>query len=543
MTDTAAELGRFLAQLADHHPDEKAVFAMRLAETGLDALARGRASVPVVAVIGPTQTGKSTVVNVLAGGQYVETSPLAAFTRQASALAVNVGTAECFLSREREIEPIIVKSDCPACVIWDTPDFDSNASAAYRQEVGRVCALADLIVVVVSKEKYADRSVWEVLETIAPLGTPVVICLNKCEGRSETEVLVPIIRRRLEQESVTSSGTPVMTLPLVPDGDLASLLQEPDAKTFRHEVFDGLERLSRSERKSALQRFINANWDEWTAPVERELECVAEWEALLASHTKSFMRRYRSEYIDHTRHHDIAQKAILGLLELLEIPALAGPLARTRRALTWPFRKLTGVFGNPGDPGKQKDQELEVLDSAFRHCMLSLRSEVSNRTHPWWRTLARELKASEVELSGDFHRAIEQYRQAFQPRIERLSEELYEQLKQSPMTLNALRAARVSADAGGIVLAIKTGTLGLYDALFAPAVISLTSYVTESAVGQYMKVVIGNLKREQAHQVDVIVRESVDRPLRELRLHGPGLFGVSRRELEDAARRIEELHQ
>lgn len=214
-------------------------------------------------------------------------------------------------------------------------------------------------------------------------------------------------------------------------------------------------------------------------------------------------------------------------------------MSRARRALTWPFRKLTGAFAKT--PDRDRDQELEVLEAAIDHYLLSLHSEALSRRGPWWRAAAGELAAREPALRREFQASVDQYRTAFQPRIDQLSRELYEQLERHPLTLNALRAARVSADAGGIVLAIKTGTLGLYDALFAPAVISLTSYVTESAVGQYLRAVIGRLKREQVEQVAAIIGDSVERPLRVLQPRGHGLLGVSQSELDSARQQMEAL--
>ena len=69
---------------------------------------------------------------------------------------------------------------------WDTPDFDSIDSVDYREGVVRTIALADIVVMVVSKEKYADQSVWEMMSTIEPFHQPTLICVNKLvEGTAE----------------------------------------------------------------------------------------------------------------------------------------------------------------------------------------------------------------------------------------------------------------------------------------------------------------------------------------------------------------------
>lgn len=535
----------FLARLAGVHADADTVFSLRLAETGLRALRRPLSPVPAVAVIGPTQTGKSTVVNVLAGGHWVETSPLAAHTQQASVLAVNIDPDPDWPAGLHAaglpVEPRPVVNAGPSCLIWDTPDFDSNAAAVYRQQVARVCALADLLVVVVSGEKYADQSVWRVLESAAPLATPTILCLNKCEDGPDTGVLREAIKRRLTDNPVVSADIPVVTLPILPAGDFDAAFTLQDVRSFRRRVFESLEARPVPDRQAGLARLMRANWPTWVEPLEQELACRREWSQLLSDQTRSFLARYRSEYIDHSKHHDVAQKAILGLLELLEIPALAGPVSRTRRALTWPFRRLAGAVRRSDEISR--DKETEVLDAAIDHYLLSLRGETATRRHPWWRALEAELSRSAPTVKRDFRGSVDQYRRAFQPRIDDLSNQLYEQLKRSPATLNTLRATRIGADAGGIVFAFQTGTLGLYDAIFAPAVISLTSYLTESVVGQYLRSVIGGLKREQYQQVSTIIHEEVEQPLSSLQPRGPGLFGITDSELARARRSLEALEQ
>ena len=75
------------------------------------------------------------------------------------------------------------KSEHPLsnCIIWDTPDFDSIKARDYYDSVLKTVAFADIIVLVVSKDKYADQSVWETMALLEPLGKATVICLNKIE--------------------------------------------------------------------------------------------------------------------------------------------------------------------------------------------------------------------------------------------------------------------------------------------------------------------------------------------------------------------------
>ncbi|MCB1757589.1 MAG: GTP-binding protein, partial [Gammaproteobacteria bacterium] len=60
---------------------------------------------------------------------------------------------------------------------------------------------------------------------------------------------------------------------------------------------------------------------------------------------------------------------------------------------------------------------------------------------------------------------------------------------------------RVTADAAAVGLALKTGGIGLNDFLLAPAMLSVTSMLTESALGRYIDRVKAKLRIEQLDAV------------------------------------------
>jgi predicted GTPase len=171
-----------------------------------------------IAILGPTQAGKSSVVNWLLGGNLAEVSPLAGYTVHPQGFAQIADTGRldelsgyfrCYLRTHRG-ELNHGQLDCYSldtltsdestgllqdCVVWDTPDFDSVHADEYRDAVLRVAALADIIVLVVSKDKYADLSVWEFMSLLAPLTQPTLIVLNKTDAES-AERLPPSLREK-----------------------------------------------------------------------------------------------------------------------------------------------------------------------------------------------------------------------------------------------------------------------------------------------------------------------------------------------------------
>jgi GTPase SAR1 family protein len=163
-----------------------------------------------MAVVGPTQAGKSSLVNVLLNSNVAGVSPLAGYTVHPQGFCNGIGIADCeglqrYFGRFQQLqqtqltkdrhdsysltENTTVSSFLPHGVLWDTPDFDSIDSATYREGVIRAIALADMVILVVSKEKYADQSVWDFMGALEELHQPTVICLNKLVEGSEAIII------------------------------------------------------------------------------------------------------------------------------------------------------------------------------------------------------------------------------------------------------------------------------------------------------------------------------------------------------------------
>lgn len=476
-----------------------------------------------IAVIGPTQVGKSSVVNLLLNGNLAGVSPLAGFTVHPQGFCHGLKTIDCaglqhYFGRFQALQPAALsrhRFDCyaltdspqissllPACVLWDTPDFDSIDAADYREGVIRTLALADIVILVVSKEKYADQAVWEVMQTIEPFGQPTLICLNKlAEG---TENLVQDSLRQKWQHSRRDAMPPVVAMGF----------QKPPALPIwpvsaQRALIDLCKQVEPKKHPLKQQHFLGRHWPQWLAPLQAEHRAERQWQTLVDQCLTDAQAAYRRDYLDHPHHYHTFQAALLNLLQLLEIPGLAKVLSKTRRAMTWPVRKLMAL--GQGRAAADPAQEVSVLNQIGEHVMIQLADRLLEKTETetghggWWRDSAVVLRQQRQSVLQAYRQAVQEYHQGFGQDIEAAAQRLYVKLQEQPLILNSLRATRISTDAGAMLLAIQAGGIGVHDLLITPMMLSVTSLLTESAIGSYMHRVEAELKQHQLQTVSAVL--------------------------------------
>jgi len=499
-------------------------------------------------VVGPTQVGKSTIVNLLLQTEFAVTSPLAGFTRALHGFAVNTtdrqlaAVEEFFTSTDAQsyslqtIEDLRGELSSAGYVVWDTPDFDSHTSRDYRNLIARVIALSDVVVLVVSKEKYADATVWQILDLFYPLGRTLLICLNKASR--DVARLRQALQTRLEKSRNDTTYVPICDLPYVEDANFSRLQADPHTLLLRDTLKDLLHPIDGTVRREGIKHYLKAHWERWLQPVRLEHDAFAKWRRIVETSVEEAINTYQHQYLEHSQHYSTFNKTMVQLLELLEIPAIAKPLMTTRRILTWPFRKLLAYAVAP--EASRVDVELDVLREIFDHLLLSLRRNLVEKAVEegqqgiWWRAITVLLNKRTNEIQQAFLSATRDYQRAFETEIGMAARSLHQQLEQRPATLNSLRAARVTADAAGVALVFKTGGIGVNELVLTPAMLSLTSFLAESAVGKYMDSVKEELRTSQRAHVKKLIEQlcniALIIPAEELQ--APGLFSIARDELE-----------
>ena len=523
-----------------------------------------------IAVIGPTQAGKSSVSNLLLGSKDAGVSPLAGFTVHPQAFCYGVEDKEyswlkayfkgfqqvtqseltrnqyqCYSLTELDHNS---SSPLPPAILWDTPDFDSIDAGGYQEGVLRTFALADIIVLVVSKEKYADQSVWDAMTLLAPLNQPTLIVVNKLVENS-TAVILQSLQEKWRQAR-NDSFPEVIPLLYQSGGKLDEWPSDEFNRGVR--LFKAAQKKSNRRKHSDYEhQLLNSHWKAWIEPVIAEHVVIKEWSRLLDECSKEALENYHRDFLNHPQHYETFQIALAKLLRLLEIPGLAGMLVTTRKILTWPVRQVAKLSGMGRTHEKLSDtsHEVELLNQISEHVLISVADKILDKIdqHPdqsqWWKELNSLLRKQRESILHSFQSSVKTYHAGFQEEIENIAHRLYYKLQEQPITLNSLRATRVTTDAAAVALALHTGGIGLHDLLITPAMLSITSLLAESALGGYMATVEAELKQKQSETVkQQLFNQSLKDRLSELpdMMALSGRFNISKEELHRAEQQLKE---
>ncbi len=513
-----------------------------------------------IAVIGPTQAGKSTLVNLLLSSKLAGVSPLAGYTVHPQGFANNVeegvwSPIQHYFGRFQQLPQLQLKAsryDCysinaevahsdilPPCLLWDTPDFDSIDADDYQEGVIRTIALADVIILVVSKEKYADQSVWDMLAKIAAFKQPMLIFVNKLSEGSEQLILSSLQEKWLQiREDVLPEVIPLFYNKQAGQPQLPASLGHVLKKLSKQ--------VAHNKHARYRQNLLQQSWNAWIQPVAEELQAETGWQQLIEDTLQQAIVEYRRDYLDHPHHYQTFQNALVELLNLLELPGFSKVLGKTRRVMTWPMRKMFQL-GKKHTVGNT--QECSLLKQIGEHVVIQIadavweKSEQDLAGREWWKDAGTVLRQHKQEVLQNYAEAVDEYHENFKQDVEATAHKLYHQLERQPILLNTLRATRATTDATALALAIKTGGVGLHDLVITPAMLSVTSLLAESAVGSYMHKLESELKQ---HQQETVMQQLFEQQLRHSlqqvlgRMPTTKRFNISQQQLDDAQQALKE---
>ncbi len=476
-----------------------------------------------IAMIGATQVGKSSLVNLFSNSTLAGVSALAGYTIHVQGFCqqIELKTIEKagYLHRffenfqavtidslsKQEFKQFSLSQNVthspylPPCILWDTPDFDAIDSHTYREGLLNVIALADVIVLVLSKEKYADQTVWDMMRLLEPLQQPTLICLNKISVDIE-ELLKKSLREKW-QSARKDTFPELLTFFYQSSMQIETdFLLNNQNNAVLHKLS---QKVKREKNTKLTQQFLQSHWQSWLKPIYAEHRLLEQWQGLVQESITKSLCDYEKNYLNHPHHYETFQHALANLLLLLEIPILGNVIAGARAVLLMPIKKMLQLRKTKSI---QNSYEMLTLHNLADELLTQITYELLNQAGDW-QLFIQNLHQQRDELLSNFQNACNHYQTDFQENIQQTAQRLYQKLEQQPVILNSLRATRATGDAIALAATVYAGGIGLHDLIIAPVMLTLTSLLAESAMGGYLRKEEQKLKQQQLETVKILLHQ------------------------------------
>lgn len=217
LRELAATLAHRAATAPSHERGAQADRLRRHVEEYLAPRATDLTAPLVIAILGSTGSGKSSIFNALAGERLSPSGVLRPTTRRAVALAhPDDGAGRMATMLEREALDLRTKATARRSIILvDSPDFDS-VEASNRALSTQLLEIADLLVFVTTATRYADQVPWDVLGRAQERGIPLLTVINRLPPDPDDAAAIIAHYRRLLGRSGISKLAALDELELVP---------------------------------------------------------------------------------------------------------------------------------------------------------------------------------------------------------------------------------------------------------------------------------------------------------------------------------------
>jgi hypothetical protein len=437
-----------------------------------------------------------------------------------------------------------------AAVFWDIPDFSTEEATIYMPAVLDTIALADLLVMTVTKENYADHRGQLLRGLVCSSGVPLRVVANKLEDGSRLLADIQLKLADTADPTCRVEADHLHPLPHVKDageiGRLQLLLADRESAALRRAVAADAARgtaLKKRALRGAIQ-FLDRRLDDLLAPLEAEVSVTEYWHSIVERTTrKEFYDRYRRDYLEGEKYVDFNQ-TLVKLLDLLEVPGI-GPIisaiSKGLRAVSAAIvgsavSVLRGFFRARPTP-ETRAPESDIVVACFEHWFETLKNEAQVQAdrgqHAAWGRIALQMGSHNFLM--DFAKSLGAAYIAYRERMDEITDQraraLYEIIRGNPKLLHSLRGLKLALDAGTTTLIVASHGLNWTDAVIAPLVIPLQRLLLEYGVEKYLDVQKARLKDDQFAAFTEMIEANMVTPVRRL-----FVGAVSPEEMEAARR-------
>jgi len=241
----------------------------------------------VVAIVGPSGVGKSTLLNSIAGAPVAPTGVIRPTTRHAlvwaDALAADEYWAE-FSARAiahlgDHVDSVMADSHLTQhLTLIDTPPLEPHSGF---DVCAQAVALADLCIFVTSPTRYADGLAWDFLRRTKRRGIPILFVLNRLPSNiEEQDAILRDFAARLSQRELLAAADPSLLFALA-EGEIdprTSALDTDVVSAIRKELAEVADPVYRQglvdETVYATARMVAERARALTRPMAAELPVV-----------------------------------------------------------------------------------------------------------------------------------------------------------------------------------------------------------------------------------------------------------------------------
>jgi len=192
-------VSRFLDDYSLRLPEPDRSSLYQLINNGLLPRLRNPETPLNIVFAGPTGSGKSTLINSVAG-RWVTESGILRPTTTRPLIYSHSDNVIPFVSDIRYDRVTGASPILESLSLIDTPDLDST-NLENRTRAMDAISRADVVVFVTSALRYADLVPWEVFREVVARGVPIVFVLNRIS--TQTSGVVTDFRRRVRHEGMS----------------------------------------------------------------------------------------------------------------------------------------------------------------------------------------------------------------------------------------------------------------------------------------------------------------------------------------------------